>query len=89
MKTVYSISEIFDNRMVLRYCENHGICEVYSRRGNSITYYSLYTEGMYKVTHNVQTGKETRKLLRYKDFKHLPKMFYGETGGTKYNYMEG
>lgn len=89
MKTIYNTSEIFDNNEVLCYCEDVGIIEVYSRRGNTITYYSLYPEGMYKVTHNVKTGKEIRKLLRYKNFKHLPKMFYGANGGTKYNYMEG
>lgn len=89
MKTVYDIGTIFTNSKVLCYCEDYGIYEVYSLRGNVITYYSLYPEGMYKVQHNIKTGKESRKLLRYKNIKHLPKMFYGTNGGTKYNYMEG
>lgn len=89
MKLLYTVDEIFDNNEALCYCEHVGIIEPYSLRGNVLTYYSLYSEGMYKVRHNIKTGKETRKLLRYKNFKHLPKMFYGVNGGTKYNYMCG
>lgn len=89
MKTVYTYSEIFNNNDVLCYCEDVGIIEPHSLKGNVLTYYSLYPEGMYKVQHNMKTGHETRKLLRYKNFKHLPKMFYGENGGTKYNYCCG
>ena len=54
MKTYYNISSIFENNDVLRYCEDHGIYEVYSRRGNVITYYSLYSEGFYKVVKNIK-----------------------------------
>jgi len=89
MKTLYTYGEILNNIEVLRYCEDVGIIEPYSLKGNLLTYYSLYPEGMYKVQHNMKTGCETRKLLRYKNFRHLPKMFYGEYGGTKYNYYIG
>lgn len=89
MRTIYATNEIFANHDVIRYCEDHGIYEVYSLRGNIITYYSLYSEGMYKVQRNINTGKESRKLLRYKNIRRLPRMFYGANGGCKYNYMEG
>ena len=83
MKTYYNISSIFENNDVLRYCEDHGIYEVYSRRGNVITYYSLYSEGFYKVVKNIKTGREVRKLLRY-SIKNPPGFLK-----YKYNYMEG
>ena len=68
------------------YCEDHGIYEVYSEKGNIITYYSYFgREGFYKVTKNLKTGNETRKNLRYKK---VPKFLKSELG-TKYNYFVG
>ena len=68
------------------YCEDHGIYELYSEKGNIITYYSYFgQEGFYKVTKNLKTGKETRKNLRYK---MVPKFLKSELG-TKYNYFVG
>lgn len=69
---------------------NHGIYEVYSRRGNSIVYYSYFgKEGFYKVTKNVVTGFEKRKSLRYAWNKPPKFLISKENGGTKYNYFEG
>ena len=81
----YDIKSIFDNHKVLCYCENHGIYEVYSRNGNTIVYYSLYSEGFYKVTVNVITGKQIRQLMKWK---FAPEFLKGEFG-TKYNYYSG
>ena len=74
------------NGNVLRYCEAHGIYEVYKERGDVITYYSYFgSEGFYKVTVDTTTGKETRKHLRYKK---APKFLLGEHG-VRYNYFVG
>ena len=80
------MSNIFDNVDVLRYCEDHGIYEVYRRKGNVITYYSYFgAEGIYKITKNVKTGFEARELTRYKK----PPKFLVTDKGTKYNYFTG
>lgn len=72
---------------ILCYCEDHGIYEIYKVRGNVITYYSFFTgEGIYKIVKNIKTGKETRKLTRYKS---TPKFLIAENGGLKYNYCCG
>ena len=72
---------------IIAYCEQHGIYEVYSVKGNVITYYSYFgSEGFYKITKNIITGKGTRAQLRYK---HTPKFLISANGGTKYNYFCG
>lgn len=73
---------------ILCYCEDHGIYEIYSVKGNVITYYSFYgwNEGFVKVTKNVKTGEEKRKRLRYK---RVPKFLKTPEGWTKYNYFCG
>lgn len=75
------------NNLVLCYCEDHGIYEIYSEKGNVITYYSYYgNEGFYRVTKNVKTGREVRKHLRYK---RTPKFLKTKEGYTRYNYYTG
>lgn len=70
----------------IAYCEEHGIYEIYSEKGNIITYYSYFgSEGFVKVTHNIKTNKEERKHLRYKK---TPKFLRGKYG-TRYNYFTG
>lgn len=81
--THYDTKSIFDNRKVLCYCENHGIYKVYSRNGNTIVYYSLYSEGFYKITVNVVTGKEKRQLMKWKN---IPEFLKSE---LRYNYCSG
>ena len=72
---------------VIKYCEQHGIYEVYKVVGNVITYYSYFgNEGFYKVTHNIVTGEETRNHLKCKK---APKFLFTENGATKYNYFCG
>ena len=72
---------------VLIYCENVGIYEIYTTRGYTVTYYSYYgNEGIYKVTKNVKTGKETREKLRYKK---PPKFLKTKEGFYRYNYFTG
>lgn len=79
MKTYYDFKGIFTND-VTRYAERLGIYEIYSRRGNTITYYSYFgSEGFYKIVRNLSTGIETRKHLTTK-----PKNI-----GNKYNYFCG
>lgn len=74
------------NNPMLLYCEEHGIYQMYKAKGNVITYYSYYgTEGFYKVTVNVVTGREVRKHLRYKNTPD----FLKEKDGLKYNYYVG
>ena len=68
----------------IKYCEEHGIYEVFSQKGNVITYYSYYG-GFYKITHNLKTRDETRKRLRYRN---IPQFLKGEYG-VKYNYYSG
>lgn len=74
---------------ITRYCEEHGIYEVYKIKGNTIVYYSWYGDDPYhpfiKVTHNLNTGKETRERLRYRN---VPKFLIGERG-VRYNYYCG
>ena len=77
---------MFDTKPVLSYCEQYGIYNLYSEKGNIITYYSYFgDEGFYKITKNVKTGKEVRKHLRYKK---TPK-FLRPAEGVKYNYFVG
>ena len=79
---------MFDSLAVLEYCEKHGIYELYSEKGNVITYYSYYgKEGFIKVVKNVKTGREVRKVLRY-DYRKPPKFLKTEDG-CKYNYFTG
>ena len=74
------------SKKALKYCEEHGIYEVYSERGNVITYYSYYgNEGFYKVVKNIKTGKEIRKHLRYKK---IPEFLRGDDC-VLYNYYTG
>lgn len=77
---------MFNTEVILLYCEEHGIYELYKEKGNIITYYSYFgNEGIYKVTKNVKTGIETRKHLRYKN---IPK-FLITPDGVRYNYFVG
>ena len=77
---------MFNTEAVLLYCEKHGIYQLYKEKGNVITYYSYFgEEGLYKVTKNVKTGRETRKHLRYKN---IPK-FLVTPKGVRYNYFVG
>ena len=70
----------------LMFCEKYGIYEIYSEKGNIITYYSYFgSEGFYRISINLKTGKETRKNLRYKK---VPKFLKSDLG-TKYNYFVG
>lgn len=72
---------------ILKYCEQHGIYEIYKIVGDIITYYSYYgSEGFYKITHDIATGKEKRKHLKYKK---TPKFLITETGSVRYNYFCG
>ena len=78
---------MFDTDAVLIYCEKYGICELYAEKGNVITYYSYFgSEGFYKITTNVRTGREVRKHLRYKK---TPKFLLTKDGYAKYNYFTG
>lgn len=78
---------MFENENVLRYCEKYGIYEVYSVKGNVMTYYSYFGgEGFYRITKNVVTGREVRKHLRYTK---PPKFLLTPEGYTKYNYFTG
>lgn len=78
---------MFNTQAVLEYCEKYGIYELYSEKGNTITYYSYYgKEGFIRVTKNVKTGREVRKMLRYRK---TPKFLKTEDGCTKYNYFTG
>ena len=78
---------MFENDTVLRYCEKYGIYEVYSVKGNVMTYYSYFgNEGFVKVIKNLKTGKEVRKTLRYKK---TPKFLKTPEGYTRYNYFVG
>lgn len=69
----------------LKYCEAHGIYELWKERGNVITYYSWYGDDLerpfLKVEHNIKTGNEKRKRLR---FRTAPKFLVG-----RYNYCCG
>ncbi len=71
------------------YAEDNGIYEIHKEKGNVITYYSFYGDDInypfIKVTHNLKTGKEIRKRLRYKK---APKFLKGKYG-TRYNYHCG
>ncbi len=89
-KTHHDLTSILANRKVLSYCEGHGIYEIFSRRGNVITYYSFYNgEGFYKVKVNVtKPSTMVRKRMKTYRIGHLPKFLIGEHG-TKYNYCEG
>lgn len=73
------------NNTVLGYMEKYGIYQPYKVKGNTLTYYSFYDEGIYKVTVNVKTGYYKRKRLRYK---RVPK-FLKSSEGTLYNYKVG
>ena len=54
-----------NNDKAIIYCEDHGIYE-FTSRGNILTYYSYFgSEGFYRITHNLKTGHEVRKQLRY------------------------
>lgn len=78
---------MFNTPEVLAYCEKYGIYELYSEKGNVITYYSYYgKEGFVRVTKNVKTGREVRKMLRYRK---TPKFLKTKDGCTKYNYFTG
>lgn len=72
---------------IICYCEKYGIYEIYKVIGkNTIVYYSYFgSEGIYKITKNIATGKETRKRLRYTK---IPKFLVTENG-TRYNYFCG
>ena len=70
----------------LAFCEKYGIYEIYSEKGNTITYYSYFgSEGFIKVVRNLKTGKEIRKPLRYQK---IPKFLKGKNG-LRYNYFVG
>lgn len=84
----YDTVNVFKNNKALCYCEDRGIYEVYSRKGNIITYYSLYEEGIYKVTVNVLTRKENRHLLKNTSATRIPK-YLRDVYGNKYNYYSG
>ena len=72
---------------ILCYCEDNGIYEIYKVRGNVIIYYSFFSgEGIYKIVKNIKTGREIRKLTRYKS---TPKFLIAENGALKYNYCCG
>ena len=78
----------------LLYMEKIGICEIYSETLKTITYYSYFgSEGFYKITKNLESGKETRNHMKWtKAPKHLlvETTFMGEPfTATKYNYFCG
>lgn len=72
---------------IICYCEKYGIYEIYKVIGkNTIVYYSYFgSEGFYKITKNIATGKEIRKHLRYTK----PPKFLVTENGTRYNYFCG
>lgn len=77
---------MFNTPEVLKYCERHGIYELYKENGSTITYYSYYgDEGYFKVVRNCKTGFEVRQHLRYKN---CPKFLKGKFG-VRYNYFVG
>ncbi len=76
------------------YMEKIGIIEIYSETLKTITYYSYFgSEGFYKITKNLESGKETRKHMKWtKTPKHLlvETTFMGKPfTATKYNYFCG
>lgn len=78
---------MFNTPEVLAYCEKYGIYELYSEKGNVIIYYSYYgKEGFVRVYKNVKTGREVRRVLRYRK---TPKFLKTEDGCIKYNYFIG
>lgn len=79
--------DAFSNPIILEYCEKVGIYEIYSHKGNVITYYSYFGgEGFYRITRNCKTGFEARKHLRYKK---VPKFLKTKEGWNLYNYFVG
>ena len=78
----------------LLYMEKIDIYEIYSETLKTITYYSYFGyEGFYKITKNIETGRETRKHMKWKKApKHLliKTAFNGKPFTiTKYNYFCG
>ena len=93
-KEVKETKEEYWKQEKLLYMERIGIIEIYSETLKTITYYSYFgDEGFRKVHKNIETGKETRKRMKWeKAPKHLlvETTFLGKPfTATKYNYFCG
>ena len=73
--------------MKLRYRERCGIYQTYSETLKTMTWYSYFgSEGFYKVHKNIETGKETRKHMKWIK---CPKHLRTSDGWDLYMYFEG
>ena len=79
------ISEFWETKKIC-FEEKYGIYEIYSETLKTITYYSFFGgDGWVKVHVNLETGKQTRKLMNWKT---CPKHLKSENG-MRYNYFCG
>lgn len=88
-----SKAEYWEN-IKTRYCEKIGIYEIYRETLKTITYYSYFGyEGFYKITKNLETGKQKRQHMKWNKAPAFL-LVDSEINGkpfqfTKYNYFCG